>query len=454
MIRTLLHPVTWLLGSLCILWVSLAEVGGFTLQLPYVTLAVVALFAATGPGKIRATIAYARSNLLWIAPLALYLAILTGVLHGSQGQNIAPRQIFYLLTGLAVAGCLASTRQPARILRTGAALGLLSFLVAIEILGRKIGVTWLDAISEFMTSGDLDFVTYSFFRAIFNSLDAGVDGMISSSRKNDIAAGVLVLGLTFRAGSNNARRDFIGMGVIAVAIGLLLLINTRSVLIAAGGSFLVAIIVGTAIHPAKNNFLLMMKLVGALTLMAFAAYSGLSDTAVSGTIGERFSFGDDSAAARVDQISTAFERIEQNPLRGSGYFEVEGQPIHNLFLGAWMHAGLLAVVLVILFYTALLARWIVYSLRISRMPELWVSPIAFEWLAALPLMPLFRVWLSGDAGHPYLSEWVAISIFFGCCLGNERARRRLSRLTDASPADSVFLPRGAPHLAHRPVTLR
>ncbi len=424
MIAALFHPVTILLATLCIQWVALAKVGPFTVQVPYVTLLLVVFFVFTGPRKIAGAAAYLRSNISWVAPWAVYLPILLAVLVNSDGANIAPRQIFYLIGGLALGACVATARDIRLILRIGAGLGIAVFIIVIEMMARGIGLSWYDAIYHFVSDGNLKFVTYSFFRDIFNSIDPRADLAISAARKNDIAACVLVLALVFRSASKSPQRDLAGTLFLGVAAALLILLNTRSVLIVAALSLIVATVVGAVMHPGKKAVSISLKLLAVVALGIFAAQLSLGNSAATNTLGERFAFDDYSTSARMSQYDSALASIEKHPLTGAGYFLVDGRPIHNLFLGAWVHAGIFAFMLVVAFYVALFLRWAATLLIFTRSPEIWVLPIAFEWIAPLPIMPLFRVWLSGDAGHPYLSEWIAIAIFFGCCLANELAKKR------------------------------
>ena len=93
-----------------------------------------------------------------------------------------------------------------------------------------------------------------------------------------------------------------------------------------------------------------------------------------------------------------------------------------------MHAGVAAFALIVLAYLAIVVRWVRFLIMMVKTPDRWVLPIAAEWVAPLPIMPLIRVWLSGDAGHLTLGEWIAMSAFFGCCLANTIYRQRLVRV--------------------------
>ena len=57
-------------------------------------------------------------------------------------------------------------------------------------------------------------------------------------------------------------------------------------------------------------------------------------------------------------------------------------------------------------------------------PQRWTLHVAPEWVAALPLCPFFRVWLSGAGGNLFLGEWMAMGTFLGMLFANEMKRER------------------------------
>ena len=149
------------------------------------------------------------------------------------------------------------------------------------------------------------------------------------------------------------------------------------------------------------------------------------------------------------QADVALERIAQHPLTGSGFYEVGGFQVHNLFLNAWMNAGILAFLLVVSFYLILVGRWVAFVWSLVRHPERWVLPLAPEWVAPLPLLPFFRVWLSGDGGNLFLGEWIAVAAFLGLILANDLKRMALGAAAElpeappAPPAPRALRPVGA-----------
>jgi len=428
-----ISPLTFVLACMCIQWVTLGSLGPFSVKLPYLMLSLAMIYAASSAARIAACWQFVRQNVVWIAPFSTYLVLLTIALYGSDGQNMSLRQIFYMLGGVAFAGSLAMARDVRSIVRIGGGMAIALFVVTIEILARSIGLSWLDAITEFVRSGDLQFVIYKFFRPVFNSLDPSADVTVVASQKNAIAVCVLTAALLFRSGSRRASRDIIGMGVLGAALVLLLLLNTRSVLIVAGMSLVLTILMSAVMRPAQRTGLLLKGLAAIAIVGAAVGYTQVETPALD-TMSDRFSFDDQSTASRVAQYEAAVQKIQEHPVIGSGYFELDGRPIHNLFLSSWVHAGLAAFLLVLAFYFALLGRWFSILFSIISYPERWVLPIAFEWIAPLPILPLFRVWLSGDGGHLFLGEWLALSAFLGIVLANDLRRRSVARRRPAGIA--------------------
>jgi O-antigen ligase len=152
------------------------------------------------------------------------------------------------------------------------------------------------------------------------------------------------------------------------------------------------------------------------------AISMSTPTPVGELLGDRFAFDDASAAARVLQFEAAIDRIEAHPITGSGFYEVGGYTVHNLFLSAWMNAGIFAFLLVVCCYVFLVGRWMSFIWTLTTNRERWVLPLAPEWVAPLPLLPFFRVWLSGDGGNLFLGEWIAVAAFLGLMLANDLKR--------------------------------
>jgi O-antigen ligase len=431
-IAALFHPVALLLATICLQWVVLASLGAFTVKLPYFALALIIAYAAVDSRRVTACLLFVRHNAAWILAFILYAILLTASVFGSPAQNAGFRQLFYLTGCIAIAGSLAAARNVNAVLRMGAGLAIVLFILVVEISARKIGLSWVDAVGEFLSSGDLRFVVYSFFREVFNSADPSDDVNFMTSLKNAIAVCVLICGLLFRCASTRPWRDFTGMAFLALVAFLLLMLNTRSVIIVGALSVLLAI--GLRVVAGRGHSLPFVAMKGLATIAAAAIFFVMSEPSpVSDLMADRFAFDDTSTESRVVQADFALARIAEHPLVGSGFQKVGGYQVHNLFLNAWMNAGIAAFLLVVAFYLLLIGRWVSFVWMLVRSPERWVLPLAPEWVAPLPLLPFFRVWLSGDGGNLFLGEWIAVAAFLGLILAND-LRRAATGAVETAPA--------------------
>ena len=421
----LFSPVVLLLATLCMQWVELGTIGEFSVKLPYVTIPLIVLLTFFSGKKIKMSMRAIRANSYWIVPFILYLAIMGVVQAGTPSATSVPRQVLFLVGTIALAGSLASTRQLSRTLRLGALIGLGLLIALIELLARQMGLSWWDAISRFI-AGDFKFVFYTFFRDIFNSISTS-DAHLGGATKNGVAVGVLVLGLLFRSASRVPGKDIAGMAFTVLVLALLLLLNARSVLIAAALALVVTILLGLSIRPRRNLFPLLLKGSATIALFIVAWNASLLAENASAVLGERLAFQDPSTAARLSQYRASLELIQEHPFAGNGYFEFNGYVIHNLFLSAWVQGGLAAFLLATLFYGGLLAAWLSFLRMIVTRPQSWVLPIAPEWIAPLPMIPLVRMWSSGDGGLMYFGEWIAVGCFIGCIIANQVRVRAISR---------------------------
>ena len=445
----LFNPITLLLASICAEWFAVTEAGPFTIKLPYAALFLVILYAMTSARRINSCLVFARQNVAWIIPFLIYMLLLSGALYGSPAQNTAPRQVFYFVGSIALGGTLAAAPNPKTLCRLGAGLAIVVFMGVVEIAAHRLGLSWTDAIKQFVTSGDLHFVVYTFLKTVFSSLNSN-DVNLATSVKNAIAVCILVSGLVFRSASSRPTRDFVGMGHMAVVLGLMVLLDTRSVIIAGGGGILLAIGLKAINHTGSGAAILGVKALAVVAAMIMVI--GFTNSgAVTGLMADRFSFEDTSAEARVEQYTVAMDRIEQHPWKGSGYYLIDGYPVHNLFLSAWMNAGILAFLTALAFYLVLVARWVSFVWMLITQPKRWDLPLAPEWVAALPLCPFFRVWLSGAGGNLFLGEWVAMGIFLGLLFANETKQRKAAAAPSPRVTSTHSPRRGTPAVfpAHR-----
>lgn len=429
-------------------WIVLAEPGGFSVRLPFLPL-MLAMVLAVALLPLRAGgLRMAQATAPGLLPYLFYLLAILPGFFGSAAQGSPVRQAFFMAGAVALGGCVAMLPQPRKVLRLGGAACLLGFLAITEMIGRQFGTSWAEAVRKF-ASGDLNFVVYGFMRNIFNAGGEGRDIMLVASEKNAVSAALFVGLVLFRAAGPKGRADRIGMAMTVLAAGVLLMLNTRSVLLPLVLGLLLAGIL-PALRPRSNDpTRLLLLLVLGLLVLGLAIPVLISTQPLTQMLSARFSLGDASSASRLTQLSFAIQHIENAILTGNGYIQIDGHPVHNLFLGSFLHGGLAAFLMVLGFYLWLLLSWARLVFLIARAPGLWLLPLRPEWVAVLPLLPLVRVWLTGDSGHPALAEWVALALFFGLRLANRACLARALRPARpdageaAAPGPSPRLPPAA-----------
>lgn len=399
-------------------WIEVTRVAGFAIKLPYIgALIVLAGVAVSSP--IKAALMTALGAAGWIlVPYLVYLLVAFIGLYGSEGQGMIYRQVFFMTTGFAVAASVICAARDTRALRFAAIGGLVMFLVVTEVLARSVGQSWFTALPKFLTTGNLNFIIYDFFRAMFNALAPGDEIVVGAAEKNDVAVSLLTLVLVLRATAARGGPDRLGRWVTAAFLLLLVMFNTRSVLMVAGMALPLAWGIAALRDGLRNVTLFVIAGVMALVFAIAALVFVVGDSAVIDSLAKRFSFDDDSAGSRVEQFSWAIGRIEGAWMTGAGYAEIGGHPVHNLFLGAWMHAGIAAFVLVCASYGIAVTVWVRFAYRAVARPEEWRLGLRPEWVATLPLVGFFRVWISGDAGHANFAEWIGFGFFCGILIAN------------------------------------
>lgn len=392
-------------------FITLANLGGFAIRLPYTVLFAMLLMAVVLHPVRLGALRMAQVSALWLVPFMFYLLIAMPAFYGSSAQSSPVRQLFFALGTLGFAGCLISLRDPRPVLRLAGLLCLVTFLTVTEIVGRQVGVGWEMAISRFL-AGDLDFVIYEFMRNIYNYFGDSSDAMVVASEKNAVAASLFLGLVLFRAAGPRMHTDWPGMVVTVVATFVLLMLNTRSTLLPLAGALALSSWLHLRRMPPPDIRPILLLLGGGAVLMAIMFSVLLNDGALVDMLESRFSLSDSSATSRLTQQATSIRLIEQAIFTGNGYIPVDDRRIHNLFLGAFVHAGVAAFLMTVVFYFAVLAIWLRFVLRLASGADFKVLNLRPEWVAALPLLPLVRVWLSGDAGHPELAEWLALGCFF------------------------------------------
>lgn len=198
--------LTLLLVLLPLQWITLAQLGGFAIRLPYPALLIALMLAMSFPAFRAGFLQMARRSQVWLVPIMFYLLIVTLVLQGSPGQGSPARQFFFAWGCMAVGGAILVLGNPRPALRIAGLACLIDFPIATEIIGRMIGTSWVDAVRAFL-SGDLAFVIYGFLRNIYNFFGEDSAAMVVASEKNAISASLLVGLILFRAAGPRHQTD-------------------------------------------------------------------------------------------------------------------------------------------------------------------------------------------------------------------------------------------------------
>jgi hypothetical protein len=455
-----LDPIRHVAVFLCLVllgiyWVRLAEVRGYTLEAYHVGMLAVIGTTFVDPRGIRSALLVLRRSVLWMLPYCIYLLFLLPAVKGTGGVGIWVRQIFFITGFVAVATYFYGTRNIESKLRIGGFCGIGFFLLAVDYSARQIGKDSISAVVEFLSSGNFQALLYKFLRPVFNALVKS-DGDLAfvASVTNAVAVSLFVLLVLFRIGFRRRGLDLNGIIVTGLVILLVLLLNARSVLLVAVASVLLAGVVRLVMTRGISGLGAIYATIGAIGIFGAAAAAVVQGETTVAAISSIYMFDDNSTQSRIEQFRWAIGLVESNLIAGNGYMENEsGMPIHNLFLSSWAYVGLFGFLPVLVFYVALVVVWARWLCGVVARPDSWVLEARPEWVCVLPVLPLFRVWVSGGGGHLAFGEWVALGVFIGLILRNAREQRRVigmdqpGLLAPGPPANANSKSRGA--IRHR-----
>jgi O-antigen ligase len=414
-------------------WVGFGRLGSFSLEGFHVGLLFILVFATCTPRGISGMLRVLNASWYWLLAFFSYLLVLLPAVVGTDGFGIWVVQAYFAAAFLALAGWCAGLPAPHRALRLGASLGLLAFVLVLEYSARRVGTSVPSALMQFVSTGNYNQLIYGFFRSAFNALSASsgagadVDSLqFRATVTNAIAAVLLVLAITYRAGAEKAT-DPTGSAAMLFALSMAVLLDARSVFIGGVASFVMAIVLKYQASPVRTPAILIAwVLFGAVAAGLVAAAN--PDSAAVNALSGGYRFEDASSESRLLQYRWALSLIEERIVVGHGWLENEqAYPIHNLFLSAWAYAGLPAFICVIVFYCGIFGLWVHHLIGTIKGGQYWRLRARPEWIAVLPILPLFRVWLSGGGGHMSAGEWIALAIFVGVMLQNQTVSKREGR---------------------------
>jgi hypothetical protein len=406
-----------------IYWIRIAQIGGFSLEayhLGLLCLIAVSAVSISTPVAMYRVVLYCAP---WFLAYVAFLIVLLPALAGTPAFGLMLKQVLFVTGFLCIAAYFSRAPAPAGTLRRGALCGLGLYLIFTEYSAQLIGKSLAGAVIDFLATGSIRGVIYGFFRPLFNSLKDPSDLAFVASLTNSIAVSLLVLAICYRAGFNKRGVDLTGTALTIVVVLLGILLNARSVVLAALASIVAAAVARRAMARAVSMMEMLYWCVAGAMLASAGFVVTLHHSSAFDAIISAFEFNDNSAESRLQQYAWALGLIEEQLFVGHGYVETEsGYPIHNLFLSSWAYTGLFGFVLVVGFYVGLLAMWLHWLYLVLTRHGFWTLNVRPEWVAVLPILPLFRVWISGAGGLPAYGEWIALGVFVGLTLRNEAGR--------------------------------
>ena len=424
-----------------IVWGTIINVGAFSLEAFHGS-----MFLIIGLTFCRPT-AYARAfsiigqNWVFFAGFFAYVLLnfisYTKTLDAKELDALVVRQVAFVIMCLAVAVRVTDRNSVAPSLYIGGALSVFVFLVALSLSAHASGTSLLDALTALVASGNYQAWTFGFLRHVFNafsSQSAAADLEFVTSLKNNIATGLLIAYICFRAGAShfmgsfNARMFDILISCLFVVCIIMML--SRSVVLAL---IIVVMIVVVIDALARNSAVVVISVLGAVAA-ALILFLALPDTVVY-ALEQRFQ-DTDSYESRVEVFAMALPLIEKNFWLGHGIGAPMPDPnasIHNLFLAAWFNTGILGFLASTWFWltAATMVGLRILQVALGRYKSSYKMTLFHAWIAVVPIMGLFRCWLIGG-GNLNFSAWFSLGLFFGVLYHEELMQRRL---VDAQKAD-------------------
>ncbi|MFO1129329.1 MAG: O-antigen ligase family protein [Rhodospirillales bacterium] len=337
----------------------------------------------------------------------------TGALSG-----IVIRQIAFIIMALAAAVRITQRQPIAPTLYVGGALAAFAFLIAISISAYTAGTSLLEGLSALVASGNYEAWTFGFLRHVFNAFSsqgAAADLEFVTSLKNNVATGLLISYICYRAGTSQFGGKPLARAVDIVVSSLFLvsiiMMLSRSVAFALIGVVIIVVVVD-AVSRNNASIIVSILLAVAAGLVLFLA---LPDTVVS-AITQRFE-NTGSYDSRIEVYEMAIPLIEKSFWVGYGIgapLPDPTQAIHNLFLAAWFNSGILGFLTAAWFWLTAVAMVCLRILEVllGRYKASYQLTLFHAWIAVIPIMGLFRCWLIGG-GNLNFSAWFALGVFFG-----------------------------------------
>ncbi len=193
-----------------IVWGTLFNVGAFSLESFHISMFLIIGLTFSRPVAYARALAIVRHNWLffWAFIVFLFLNLFsyTKTLDAKALDAFVIKQVAFLVMCLAVAVRVTDRPLLAPSLYIGGALSLWTFLAALSLSAHTAGTSLPDALAGLVASGNYQAWTFGFLRQVFNAFSshgAAADLEFVTSLKNNVATGLLVAYICFRAGATH-----------------------------------------------------------------------------------------------------------------------------------------------------------------------------------------------------------------------------------------------------------
>ncbi len=303
------------------------------------------------------------------------------------------------------------------IIRLGALLGMVCFLVTASAIFASKGVNLPTEFANDIIAGDTARLKAFYIRTLVGET---TDMELAASYRNTLVGAYVIAAMVSLSGA--------GLGDWKSRLCLAsYLVCACIVLGSVSRSNSLALIFGSVsfytIRFSRNKRRFLLACIALSGVMSMVVVGVLFfDSKIEELVQQRFgeNIRDD---ARWKQFEQCITEIGRNPLTGQGVgakilVPEEGSfRIHNLILAAGYEMGLVGMALATLFFGCVLAFFLKPFVWVQRMKPSKIKTsrdrITNQALAAgLLCLPLIRMMVGGEAGIPGTNDWVAIALAF------------------------------------------
>ncbi len=396
-------------------WISLSNVGGFTLKYVHLSFVIMILFLA----RMRYTrrlinILYHNRLLVGSYFLLLTVMVLSLVINSnniSVGSNYLLKNLTYFIYFILFLAHLSYFIEISDFKKHFVLAGLATILVffGVSYLSfSSMGRNFLFELYSGLVAGDGLKIRYDIFVSLFNSGTERTE--LRSSLRNTLIGAFILIHFTSIMGFFCRSKVLTAVGIFNFLVSLFLIIASvsRSNLLAMVIGYILAFSLSRpkfsalkSYHISSFSLLLILVLPFSLELVERASNA-------LGLIFSRLSELQYDARWEINKESIHGFATNIFIGNGPGATLSDGHQLHNLILGSAYQGGVLGLVFSVVFYLSILRL-------ISRVKDLAKVEMVYSFIFGLLALVSLRAMIAGNAGSFTLIEWYCLSIIITFC---------------------------------------